>query len=56
MGKGASKTGGTGARKKAKDAAMAAQMKGTHRGTGNCPICHKLVPLPLDLLKHKCHL
>ncbi len=43
----ARKSGGTGARLKAKNAAMAAAMKaeGVTRSTAKCPICHKLVAL-----------
>lgn len=41
----AKKTGGTGARRKAKDSAMAAMMKaqGVERTTMNCPMCHKRI-------------
>ena len=56
MGKGASKTGGAAGRKRTKDSAMAAAMKDVHRTTTNCPICHKLVPLPFDPIQHKCRL
>ena len=43
----AKKTGGTGARKRAKDSAMAAAMKaaGIERGVCRCPVCHALVGL-----------
>lgn len=35
-----------GAARRAKDAAMAADLKarGVKRTTGNCPICHRVVP------------
>ena len=43
----ARKSGGTGARTKAKNQAMAAAMKAAHveRHTCRCPICHTLVGL-----------
>jgi hypothetical protein len=52
--KGARQSGGTAARKRVADQAMAARIKNEKRTTGNCPICHK--PVALDKLPfgHAC--
>lgn len=52
--KGATKSGGTGSRKRAKDQEMAANMKNVVRTTANCPICHKIVSLNKIPFGHDC--
>lgn len=49
----AKKSGGTAARKRAKDSEMAAMMKakGIKRSTMKCPMCHKQVGIE-SLFKH----
>ena len=54
MGKGAHKSPGMLARRKDANQKMAARLKGVVRNTGNCPICHKLIVLPFDPIRHKC--
>ena len=52
--KGASRSGGTAARKRAKDQEMAAAIKGQVRSTGRCPICHQVVALTKLPFGHDC--
>lgn len=52
--KGARRSGGTGTRRRAADQERAARMRGTVRNTGNCPICHRLVPNGNGAHGHDC--
>jgi len=54
MGKGAHKNEGGASRRKDANQKMAARLRGVVRNTGNCPICHKLIVLPFDPIRHKC--
>jgi len=52
--KGAKRSGGTSARMRQKNQEMAARIRDEKRTTGNCPICHKLIPLSAIPFGHAC--